>query len=432
MTDGDEMSGNGADRAEAEAAAAETLRVSVEALRAAEARFGAVTDLVPALLWSTDPGGAPVWHNRRWTEYTGQPPEPDGSGNAGWLEAIHPDDREEGLARLQEGLAAGVPWEMEQRIRRGSDGAYRWFRVRAEPLRDRAGRIAGWFGAATDVHEQREAREALEARVLERTEALAGSLEELAVATAERQALLRSLVAAQEEERGRVSRELHDETGQELTALLLGLQALRASVPPESLAALERLEELTRNLAEKIHRTAVRLRPTALDDIGLPGALAGLVEQWSERSTESGGPAAEFEAVGFESSADRLPGDVETTIYRVVQEALTNVLRHASGTQPGGPAAATRVSVVVHRRGDIDVATTVEDDGPGFDVREALQRPAPGSPAGPGVGRRLRLGLLGIRERAGLVGGTVEIESEPGKGTSVFLRIPLGGPAPIP
>ncbi|MBX9583153.1 MAG: PAS domain-containing protein, partial [Gemmataceae bacterium] len=155
-------------------------------------------------------------------------------------------------------------------------------------------------------------------------------------AEADRDDLLRRLMTAQEDERRRVSRELHDSFGQLLTGLVLAVRAARDAgpLPPPAAAALDQVGKLAGELARVSHDLAVRLRPTALDDLGLVSALGQLVAEWSSRT----GVEADFDAAGL--GAGRLPPDVETAVYRIVQEALTNVARHAR---------AGRVSVVVGR-----------------------------------------------------------------------------------
>jgi signal transduction histidine kinase len=253
-----------------------------------------------------------------------------------------------------------------------------------------------------------ETRDQLEERVAERTADLAAANESLKAemgtrmaAEADRQELLRKLATAHEDERRRIARDLHDQMGQLLTALGLGLKIAKDATPDPSPVRdrLQNLQALTDLIGREVHQLALELRPTALDDLGLQTALANYSERWTERS----GIEVDFHAA--DSDVGRLPEEAETAIYRVVQEALTNVLRHAG---------ARRVSVVLLRSAGQAVAV-VEDDGVGFDT-ESVTAPA-------GDGRRL--GLLGMRERVALVGGTLTIESLPGRGTTVIARIPL-------
>jgi PAS domain S-box-containing protein len=216
-------------------------------------------------------------------------------------------------------------------------------------------------------------------------------------AEAARDELLRRLVTVQEDERRRVARELHDSVGQLLSALLLTVRAARDAgpLPPAVLARLDEIHRLADELGRTTHELAVRLRPTALDDVGLSAALRHYVEEWSAMT----GTEVQFQTVGLESA--RLPPDVETTLYRFVQEALTNVLKHAG---------ARHIGVVVERHDGRAIAV-VEDDGVGFDPEAA---------AGSG-----RLGLIGMRERLALVRGRLEVESSPGAGTTAIAQVPL-------
>jgi signal transduction histidine kinase len=246
----------------------------------------------------------------------------------------------------------------------------------------------------------------LERRVEERTRELSRVNENLQAeilkhkeSEVARLQLLRRLVTAQEEERRRISRELHDQTGQHLTALLLGLKTLNKQSGNGSASLhkwLLQLQNLTERLVDEAHHLAWELRPAALDDLGLETALANYVEKWSERSSIS---------LDFHSGLSklRLPTPIETAVFRIVQEALTNVLKHAQ---------ADRVSVMLEYRND-ELLVIVEDNGRGFQPEAPMTEK-----------ERDGLGLVGIRERVALVGGTLNIESEPGSGTTLVIRIP--------
>jgi PAS domain S-box-containing protein len=256
--------------------------------------------------------------------------------------------------------------------------------------------------------ELRKAYDQLERRVEERTAQLARTNETLKDEVAERlrveeerRELLRRLVTAQEEERRRISRELHDQMGQQLAALMMGLKTLGVESygRRSALDTLRQLEGMIDELSREVHNLAWGLRPPALDDLGLEKALYNYVEGWAERSCVP----VDFHSAGF--GGGRLPLTYETAVYRIAQEALTNVIRHSG---------ADRVSFILERRGD-HVFAVIEDNGRGFDVEAALL------PAGSGR----RLGLLGMRERAALLGGTINVESAPGAGTTLFVRIPF-------
>ena len=213
--------------------------------------------------------------------------------------------------------------------------------------------------------------------------------------------LIRQLVSAQEEERRRVARELHDSLGQHLAALgvTLASVARRTGVCPDIDEDVGRLQTLARTIDEEVDRLAAELRPAALDDLGLDDALHRHVRAWAEDT----GVPTDIHTRGLDR---RLPEAVETTVYRVVQEALTNVRKHAR---------AGRASVVVEFR-DGDLIAIVEDDGIGFQREDADAAGDPGR----------QLGLTTMRERAALVGGRIQIESTAGLGSTVFLRVPIG------
>jgi signal transduction histidine kinase len=201
---------------------------------------------------------------------------------------------------------------------------------------------------------------------------------------------LRRVVAGQEIERRRLARELHDETGQALTSILLGLRAVEEA---NSDVDVDDLRELVVGTLQDVRRLAVQLRPKALDDFGLVPALERLVQTFSESS----GISVDLEARIGEG---RLPSDVETTVYRIVQEALTNVVKHAE---------ARKVSILLVRR-DTTLLAVVEDDGQGFDLTA--------------VGDN-SLGLEGMRERVELHDGRMVVEASSGAGTTLRIEVPL-------
>ena len=205
---------------------------------------------------------------------------------------------------------------------------------------------------------------------------------------------LRRVVAAQELERHRLARELHDETGQALTSVLLGLRAVEEKGGDEELRnAVAQVRELVVATLQDVRRLAVELRPKALDDFGLVAALERLTQTFAEQS----GIAVDFEAA---LGPERLPEEVETAIYRIVQESLTNVVKHAQ---------ARHVSVLLTRRSGA-AAAVIEDDGRGFD---------------PGAARDGGFGLEGMRERVLLLDGRFEIETNPGAGTTLVVEVPV-------
>jgi signal transduction histidine kinase len=206
---------------------------------------------------------------------------------------------------------------------------------------------------------------------------------------------LRRVVAAQELERRRLARELHDETGQALTSILLGLSAVETARDEAELSeAIGSLRELAVSTLQDVRRLAVELRPKALDDFGLLPALKRLGQTVGE------GSALDVQ-VEARLGAERLSPEAETSVYRIVQEALTNVVRHAD---------ARHVSVVVTRK-NASVSVVIEDDGKGFEPERAAE--------GGGVG------LLGMRERVQLLDGTLSVESSPGAGTTLVLDLPV-------
>jgi signal transduction histidine kinase len=206
--------------------------------------------------------------------------------------------------------------------------------------------------------------------------------------------VVRRVVEAQELERARLARELHDETGQALTSILLGLKPLeRLARTDEERASVASVRELVVTTLQDVRRLAVELRPTALDDFGLEAAVERLTHGFREQS----GLRVELET---QLGDERLPPEAETALYRVIQEAFTNIAKHSG---------ATRVSVLLQRQGGAARAV-VEDDGEGFD---------------PANTRDDALGLAGMRERVALAGGRLRIESSSGAGTTLVAEVPV-------
>jgi signal transduction histidine kinase len=205
---------------------------------------------------------------------------------------------------------------------------------------------------------------------------------------------LRRVVSGQELERRRLARELHDETGQALTSILLGLRAVEEAAGPDAMrTAASNLRELVVGTLQDVRRLAVQLRPKALDDFGLVAAVEHLVQTFSEATAIR----VDLEA---QLGDARLPAEVETTLYRIVQEALTNIVKHAG---------ASRVSILlVRRRGTATVV--IEDDGQGFDLAEL---------------REEGMGIIGMRERVELHEGRLTVESTPGSGATLAAEVPL-------
>jgi len=207
--------------------------------------------------------------------------------------------------------------------------------------------------------------------------------------------LLRRLVTAQEEERTRISRELHDQLGQEVTALGLKLAGLRTApgVTAEMREEIEGAEKLVRQLDDDVEFLVWQLRPTGLNDLGLAEALSDYVSNWASHFA--------IKAALRSSLRRRLPAEIETALYRIAQEALNNVSKHAR---------ASTVDVCLETS-EGSVLLRVDDDGVGFD------------PDAPADSRAM--GILGMRERAALVGGFLIIDSSPGHGTRLAVRVPL-------
>ena len=317
------------------------------------------------------------------------------------------DEENDVLARLRRGEKI----DHFETVRQTKDGRRIPISLTVSPIRDATGTIVGASKVARDITERalaqeafRRAHEELEERVRERTAELSQAnasllreMEERTRVERQREQLFTRLVLAQEDERRRLARELHDELGQQMTALRLTLETLNslASDHPEVRAQVEALQALAQQLDRDIGFRVWELRPAVLDGLGLAAALAEYAGSWSKYS------GIRVELHMTRPMGKRLTSERETTLYRFAQEALNNVAKHAR---------ADRVDIVLEHTSD-HVSLIIEDNGIGFDPAE-IQAAMPG------------FGLIGMRERAALAGADFQIDSAPNRGTAVILRLP--------
>jgi two-component system, NarL family, sensor histidine kinase UhpB len=328
--------------------------------------------------WNLETGA--VVYSPRWKQMLGYADEEIEPHVSAWERLLHPDDRA-CAEEVHAAVIGGAPsYELEVRLRH-KEGHYIHVLSRGLPVRrEPGGPVVRIVGTHFDLTERRRAD-----------------------AERARTELLTRLVFVQEDERRRIAREMHDQFGEQLTALARGIDALKAHGADDSglRARIDLLERIARQLDRDVDHLVWELRPTALDDLGLRAALANYVEDWSKRV---GIPVA-LHCTGLLD--DRLSSEAETTLYRIAQEALTNVAKHSR---------ATHVEIILERRGD-SVLLIVEDDGIGFE-------------SGSDERRASGFGLLGMHERAALVGARLQIESSAGQGTTVFLRMAAGAARP--
>lgn len=323
-----------------------------------------------------------------------------------------PEDRAASADRAELAEARDTGRATDERWHLRKDGTRFYASGITSPIHDAQGDVRGYVKVARDLTAQkqsdealRDAHAALEQRVQERTTALSAANRLLQEELLERtraeswiRELLGRVISIQEDERSRISRDLHDQVGQQIVALRLQLEALDGNAQGGSADERRRIDAAIKTIAtldRDIDYFTWELRPPVLDEFGIVVALRRFVAEWSRTFSIP----APFHTGGLDDR--RLPSLVETNLYRIVQEALTNIRKHAG---------ATVVSVVLERRGP-EVVLTVDDDGRGF-------------MATPNDEHSRGIGLLGMRERATLAGGTLEIKSAAGEGTTITVRIP--------
>ncbi len=403
------------------------------ALRESERRFRQLIDSIPQLVWTCQADGRCDFLGKQWVAYTGIP-EAEQLG-LGWLDQVHPDDRPALTQAWGAAIADSAFFNMEFRIRR-ADGVYRWFVTRAVPWADTQGRIVRWFGTNTDITERkqaeddrqqlieqlqtadeelrvaneelmaqteelvaqgdelRRANEVLEHRVFERTAEVVAANERMKYLTSQ-------LLTAQEQERKRISMDLHDDLGQSLLVLRMRLNAMLRKSPAD-LPIRQGLEESARYLVEiidKVRSLSHALSPTSLGNLSLTEAVRSLLEEFQK-----------YHDIGTEADLDEvgplLAKEARVGIYRILQEFLANVHKHAQ---------ATRVKVAVKALAD-RVVVAMEDNGIGFDLGEV--RGAVHKPGG--------LGLLSMEGRVQMLGGQLSLESQINRGTRLSFELPRG------
>ncbi len=338
-------------------------------LRESEKRFRVMADTTPSLVWMCDSKGRISYLNDRRIAFTG--PDPEAGYGDTWMEYVHPDDRRNVKDIVSQGLADQRPFSNEYRLRR-SDGAYRWMFDVASPRLNGDGSFAGFIGSAIDVTDQKLAQDALEQ--------VSGQL-----------------IEAQEKERRRIARDLHDDICQRLALLSMELDQANRSANESTDTTRQRLTEIRQHCAEiagDVQSLSHELHSSRLDYLGIVAAIRGFCHEFSKQHEVS------IEFTDRDVPAD-LPRELSLCLFRVTQEALHNAVKYSGVSQYVVELAAT----------EDEIQLVVSDSGGGFDVDAAKKNRG--------------LGLVSMHERVHLVHGSFFVESEPGKGTRIFAVVPL-------
>lgn len=349
------------------------------ALRESETRFRELAENINEVFWLEDandakvlyvgPGYERIWGRSRQSLY---------SSPKSWMEGIHPEDKD----RVLNMIAHQPPHLSSDRTYRivRPDGRIRWIRARAFPVRDTSGRIQRLAAIVEDITEGKRAEEALRE------------------ANRQLRVVSRRRDQVEEEERRHLARELHDQIGQALTAAKIDLQSAQQSEDRNILRGhLNEAISVLDQILEQAREISLDLRPPLLDDLGLAPALRWVLDRYAQRA----GLSAEFYA---DPNLQRADSEIETACFRVALEALTNITRHAKAQKV----------IMELRRSENALQLIVRDDGIGFDIADAAKR-----------ARRDRLGVLGMGERAKVLGGRFKCISAPGRGTEVHASFPF-------
>jgi PAS domain S-box-containing protein len=339
----------------------------IERMRESEERFRLMANAAPVTIWITDVDKQCTYINQPWLDLTGRPVE--AALGKGWTDDVHPEDAERSWSTYAEAFDRREPFQMEYRVRR-HDGEYRWVIDTGVPRYDANGSFAGYIGTAVDVTERKQATEALST-------------------------VSQRLIEAQENERARVARELHDDVSQRLAVLNMRLDRLAPAVPASVLEARQLIEEAREDvlsLVTDVHAISHRLHPPRLEYLGIAEAADALCREFSQQGID-----VSFAAEGV---PERLSKRAVLCLYRVLQEALQNAVKHSGSG---------KIAVSL-RGGAKQIELTVEDFGVGFDVSAAEGR---------------GLGITSMQERLKAVDGHLAIRSHAHRGTSIRARVPL-------
>jgi PAS domain S-box-containing protein len=334
-----------------------------------EQRFRLVADSAPVLIWMSGEDKLGTFFNKRWLDFTGRTLGQE--IGEGWLSGVHPDDLERCLGIYSGAFDARAGFEMECRLRR-YDGKYRWIVDYGVPRFEADGTFCGYIGSCVDITERKLTAESLED--------LSGRL-----------------IVAQEEERSRIARELHDDFSQRLALLGIGLSRLckkRPGLEEEERNLVRELWNRTQEISSDVHRLSHQLHSSKLQHVGLGPALMGLCEEIGEKY----GIQVEFTD---RRDLPEVPKDVALCLFRVAQEALSNVVKHSHAKQ---------ASVELDDANN-GIYLKVVDSGSGFDFAHRS--------------KDVGIGIVGMRERLRLVGGKLSVQSAPTRGTEVLAEVPL-------
>jgi PAS domain S-box-containing protein len=340
-------------------------------LRDSEKRFRMLTNATPALIWMCDQDGKVTYLNERRLAFTGRLPKAGYDGT--WTEYVHPDDLKNVLDTLTRALERHEPFSEEYRLRR-HDGVYRWVFDVASPRVDGEGTFAGFIGSAVDITDQKLAQEAL-------------------------QKLSGRLIEAQEKERSRIARDLHDDISQKLALLAIELERANGSVygsPATTKESLQEIHQHCMDIAHDVQSLSHQLHYSKLDCLGLVVAIRSFCKELAKQH----GLSIEFRD---ENVPSNLAQDISLCLLRVAQEALHNAVKYSGMSQ---------FAVSLSARAN-ELQLVVQDEGAGFDVEAAKGNHG--------------LGLASMQERVNLVNGRLHVESRPGQGTRIVACVPVAG-----